>query len=596
MNTNTPIPIFFACDNNFVKFTCVAIKSMIQNASHDCQYNIHILNTGIEDENKQKVYKLANENFNIYFNDVSESLNSISDKLHVRDYYSKTTYYRLFIADMFPQYDKVIYIDSDTIISGDISELYNYNIGNNYVGAVSDPVVARTDLFGEYSEKVLGIGRNHYFNAGMLLISCKQFRENSILDKFIDLINTYTFVVAQDQDYLNVLCRNKVFWINAKWNTEVFGRLLCAENEICLIHYNLVSKPWHYRDCRLSKYFWHYAEQTEYYEEIKSILDNYTDEKRRSDELCSQNLERLARAEINNENRYLNLIQREVIPSKERRDILDKIAQLEFEGRFSEDVEEDPPAVELKPEDIDYLHKSIRKRIKTKSAFGFARYFVYNLKKDNQFIIKDIVGLENMKNLSSGAIITCNHFNAFDSFAMQVAYDKSGHRKRKLYRVIREGNYTSFPGFYGFLMRNCNTLPLSSNYATMKKFITAVDTLLKKGHFILIYPEQSMWWNYRKPKPLKKGAFTFASKNNVPVLPCFITMRDSDTLDNDGFYVQEYTIHISKPIYPSSDKSYAENVEYMKNKNYEVWKNIYEETYQVPLVYSCNINAASGSK
>ena len=75
----------------------------------------------------------------------------------------------------------------------------------------------------------------------------------------------------------------------------------------------------------------------------------------------------------------------------------------------------------------------------------------------------------------------------------QMAYEKAEQPKRRFYRVIREGNYTSFPGFYGFLMRNCNTLPLSSNIITMKKFMLAVDELLKEGHFVLVYPEQSMW-------------------------------------------------------------------------------------------------------
>ena len=86
-------------------------------------------------------------------------------------------------------------------------------------------------------------------------------------------------------------------------------------------------------------------------------------------------------------------------------------------------------------------------------------------------IIKDVVGIENFKNLEQGAIITCNHFNAFDSFAIQVAYDRSEHKERKFYRVIKEGNYTSFPGFFGYLMRNCNTLPLSSNFATMRSLL-----------------------------------------------------------------------------------------------------------------------------
>lgn len=107
---------------------------------------------------------------------------------------------------------------------------------------------------------------------------------------------------------------------------------------------------------------------------------------------------------------------------------------------------------------------------------------------------------------------------------------------------------------------------------------------------MLIYPEQSMWWNYRKPKPLKKGAFTFATRNNVPVLPCFITMEDSDILGDDGFYVQEYTIHVAPPIYPDQNKTRAENIEYMRQKNYNIWKQVYEETYKEPLTYSCDKN------
>ena len=151
--------------------------------------------------------------------------------------------------------------------------------------------------------------------------------------------------------------------------------------------------------------------------------------------------------------------------------------------------------------------------------------------------------------------------------------------------MIREGNYTNFPGFYGRLMRNCNTLPLSSNMATMKKFMQAVNTLLQQGHFVLIYPEQSMWWNYRKPKPLKKGAFTMAAKNNVPVLPCFITMKDSDILGEDGYFVQEYTIHIGKPIQPDPSLPYLKRANAMLDANYSLWKAIYEREYQIPLTY-----------
>ena len=94
-----------------------------------------------------------------------------------------------------------------------------------------------------------------------------------------------------------------------------------------------------------------------------------------------------------------------------------------------------------------------------------------------------------------------------------------------------------------------------------------------------------MWWNYRKPKPLKDGGFYFAAKNRVPVLPCFIVQRDSDVMGGDGFPVQEYTVHISEPIYPDASLTVGANTEMMMQKNFELWKEIYEREYSIPLTY-----------
>lgn len=588
MRRNNIIPIFFACDDNFVKYTMVSMRSIMDNASKNYQYVIHILNTNICDEMKKAVKDMENDNFTIRFEDVTDYLTSISDKLPLRDYYSKTTYFRMFIAEMFPEYEKAIYIDSDTVVPGDISELYFHDLKDNYVGAANEQVMIQENVYGEYVEKVLGIDRYHYFNAGLLLINCEQFRENHVLDQFVDLLHTYNFVVTQDEDYLNLICKDKVLWLEQPWNTEVFGDIAYPESEFKMIHYIMVSKPWHYEDARYAEQFWKYAKKTAVYEEIQEVLANYTQEQRKEDAASCDRLLQTAKDEIAKENNYLNLLKRGQLKSKDRLVVLEKIAKLEREGRFDEDVEEDPPTRELKPEEIDYLRKKVKSKIKTKLTYTVARKFMNNLIDNKQLIIKEIKGLEHFQNLNSGAVITCNHFNAFDSFAMQIAYESSGHKRRKFYRVIREGNYTNFPGFYGMLMRNCNTMPLSSNIKTMEKFMRSMDTVLQKGHFVLIYPEQSMWWNYRKPKPLKKGAYTFAARNNVPVLPCFITMEDSDILGEDGFYVQEYTIHIGEPIYPDPSKSRATNVEEMRKKNFELWKKIYEENYQKELVYSCN--------
>ena len=586
MRTGEVIPIFWACDNDFVKYTVVSLQSAMENATKENRYRAYILHVDIKEEMQSKIKAMSRENFEISFVDVREYLESISDRLPIRDYYSKTTYYRMFIAEMFPEYDKAVYIDSDTIVLGDMAELYHKDLKDFYVGAAHEQVMIQTDVYGEYVEKVLGIDRNHYFNAGLLLINCKAFRENKILEQFIALLDEYTFVVTQDEDYLNLLCKDKVLWLEQQWNMEVFGEIPYAEDTFKVIHYIMVSKPWHYEDCRFGEYFWKYAKETFVYKEIRQVLENYTDEERKKDSLCCERLMQTALYEINKENNYLKLKRNGTNKSKDRLMIMDKIAKLEREGRFDEDVENDPPSKELLPEDIDYLRKKIRSKIKSKFAYAIARKYVNGLIHDRKLIIKEIKGLEHYAGLTSGAIITCNHFNAMDSFAMQLAYEASGQKHRNFYRIIREGNYTSFPGFYGILMRNCNTFPLSSNKDTMKKFMTSVDQVLQEGHFMLIYPEQSMWWNYKKPKPLKKGGFTFAVRNNVPILPCFITMEDSDVVDDDGFFVQEYTIHVAPPIYPEAGKSKAENIRNMMQQNFDVWQKIYEETYGIPLQYA----------
>ncbi|MCR5154113.1 MAG: 1-acyl-sn-glycerol-3-phosphate acyltransferase, partial [Lachnospiraceae bacterium] len=401
-------------------------------------------------------------------------------------------------------------------------------------------------------------------------------------------LNTYSFVVAQDQDYLNVLCKGNILWVSPCWNIQMIGEAPCKEEDFGIVHYNLAAKPWHYKDCKYGDKFWTYAAQVDSYREIRDILNNFSESDKEKDDAAGSNLLNLAISETANEKRYANVFIPKDNKTLSRIEIKHKIEELEKAGIFDKDVENDPPAPPLLPDDIEYVKKTMREKLRTAYAFKIAHWFVDFLEYKKQFVVKDVLGIENIRKLNTGAIITCNHFNAFDSFAIQKVYDESGHKKRKFYRIIREGNYTGFPGFFGFLMRNCNTLPLSSNMDTMKKFMDGVNRLLKAGHFILIYPEQSMWWNYRKPKPLKKGGFTFAAGNNVPVLPVFVTMKDTDVMDENDFPVQEYTIHVCEPIWPDKNRSKAENVKYMMEKNYEVWKKVYEDTYGIPLTYTCD--------
>ena len=237
------------------------------------------------------------------------------------------------------------------------------------------------------------------------------------------------------------------------------------------------------------------------------------------------------------------------------------------------------------PDDADYLRKRFKNKVARFFVTRAADRGIDKLIKNNQIIIKDVIGKENLQGIEGSAFITSNHFHVFENMALYKIF-KEYAPKKTFYRVIREGNYTAPPKDFAAFLRHCNTLPLSSNPATMKKFMQAINVLSKKDSYILIYPEQAMWWNYKKPRPYKDGAFRFAVNNDRPIIPCFITMEDSlEHIDGDGAPVQEYTIHIMKPIYPNKELPYKEAVQMMKNQNFEMCKEVYENVYGVPLTY-----------
>ena len=263
-----------------------------------------------------------------------------------------------------------------------------------------------------------------------------------------------------------------------------------------------------------------------------------------------------------------------------------RIEQFEREGRFNEDIEDDLPAKELLPQHVDYLAKKFSTRLKIRMAnFLGDRYFLGLIKKE-KLIIERMVGEEYLSALEKGAILTCNHFSVCDHYIVFHCIRKFLPRTY-LYKVIKEGNYTNFPGLFGFLMRYCNTLPLSRNRRTMMNFTSAVNTLLKRGETVLVYPEQSMWQGYRKPRPFQIGAFKMAYRANVPVVPTLITMQDDESkTDENGEKLQRHTLHILPPIYPDLTLGEKTGAEKMKEEAYRLCKACYEEVYRTPLVFS----------
>lgn len=298
MNKIKEIPIFFAIDDGYTPFLAVALQSLIENANKEYKYLIKVLHTNVQKEHMEQIKKFESENVNIEFVDLSYYIEKVKDKLYVRDYYTNTTYFRLFLPELYPQYDKVLYLDGDIIVVGDISELYNTDMGTNLVAAAPDDIIQYNKVFQDYAELVIGVASyKNYFNAGVLLMNLDELRKFNFQEKFLYLLEKVKFSVAQDQDYLNRLCKGRVTLVDHAWDVMPYVNNETKPEDIKLIHYNFAYKPWHFEDVTYNEYFWEYAKKTEFYDQIVKIKDSYTEEQKFQDREAEKGLAELAAKE-----------------------------------------------------------------------------------------------------------------------------------------------------------------------------------------------------------------------------------------------------------------------------------------------------------
>ena len=284
--TNKTIPIFFSIDDSYAPFLSVALKSAIDNSKSENNYRAIVMFESLSQDNRERLGGLATDNFKIDFVEMNEGLETITDRLSNRirsEYFTLTIYFRLFIASMFPEYDKAIYIDSDIVLEEDIAELFSIDIGDNFIGACRDASIDGIEPFQSYVEQVVGVDRNDYVNSGVLLMNLKRLRDADFDKHFLFLLNTYHFdSVAPDQDYLNAICKGSIYYLSPKWNAMPNEQKPKIEGAK-LIHYNLFSKPWCYDGLQYGERFWHYAENSGYINEIREFKNNFTEDNQKEE-------------------------------------------------------------------------------------------------------------------------------------------------------------------------------------------------------------------------------------------------------------------------------------------------------------------------
>ncbi len=196
----------------------------------------------------------------------------------------------------------------------------------------------------------------------------------------------------------------------------------------------------------------------------------------------------------------------------------------------------------------------------------------------------EIIGFEKAAGVSSGAFITSNHFSPIENTGIRHLIRKLG--KKRLNIVSQVTNF-AMTGFFGFLMKYADTIPLPENLRYVHgEFLNVLSELLEKKEYILIYPEQEMWFHYRKPRPPKRGAYYFAARLNAPVISCFIEMQDLPEKDTEEFCKVKFIVHVLDVLYPDPEKTVRENSEAMCKQDYELKRAAYEKAYGKPLDYT----------
>lgn len=275
MNT---VPIAFAFDNNLILPACVCISSLMMNAKEDTFYDIFILHSSNIALKKEELDKLPQyyQNCRIQYRQVDNTFDSAFEIRGI----TTSTYYRLLIPDLIPEYDKIVYSDVDVIFRSDLSSIYFFtDLHDNYVAGVNALISCIPDM-STYYQKMRKVEMEGIIYAGNIILNSKKIREDNIIEQFKKLAkNNFRF---QDLDVLNIVCQNKIVYLKPEFCVTTYFaefsirnrkilRQYWTDNDIALalqngiVHYN-GQKPWK-GFCVNFDIWWEYYRKSPFFDE-----------------------------------------------------------------------------------------------------------------------------------------------------------------------------------------------------------------------------------------------------------------------------------------------------------------------------------------
>ena len=275
--SSTRMNIFFAVDHNYVEHLCVAMASILVNARNFDQFNFYIIDSGLLPGDKKKLESLKkHKDFNIEY--LKVDMDVFKNYPIQNSYLSLATYAKYLIVELKPELDRCLYLDCDIVVNTSLEHLYNMDFDESLAVAVKDSFYPS-----DFAQKY---GIKDYFNAGVLLINARKWRENGITKKLFDatenLGNTGE-LEHEDQDVLNYVLNEKVKFVSTRWNCQSFSfsfNTAKTKQDMFdiifgpfIVHYTAQGKPWYPESLHpyAFKYF-EYKKLTPYRKNIKKDI------------------------------------------------------------------------------------------------------------------------------------------------------------------------------------------------------------------------------------------------------------------------------------------------------------------------------------
>jgi len=241
--------ILYQCDNNYAPYTGISVTSLFRNNTKCEKIKVYILDDGIDGENRARLKNTAADyKREMEFIPAGEIVQYVKDSGLPQYRGGYTTYLKLFAGNYFKDkgvdMERLLYIDSDSLILGDISELMRLDMGNCILGMVCDSLTYK------FKNKYIGADEDEwYFNAGMILFDMKKWIEEDAVGEIkthlLTIRNTYA---NHDQDIVNVIFRHRIMKLEQKYNFQPVHAMYTPEQ-----YYKVFKQKSYYSLEELSK-------------------------------------------------------------------------------------------------------------------------------------------------------------------------------------------------------------------------------------------------------------------------------------------------------------------------------------------------------